>query len=116
MLCVLGAKAELSSRKARKERKGTSAFRLFSINLLYRNNGDGTFKDAAPGAGVAFSEDGREQAGMGAELEDLNNDGWLDLFVTNFSEDWNTLRLNQKNGLFDDVSVASGIGKIQCAT
>jgi hypothetical protein len=71
-------------------------------NLLYRNNGDGTFTDVAPGAGVAFSEDGREQAGMGAELEDLNNDGWLDLFVTNFSEDWNTLRLNQKNGLFDD--------------
>jgi hypothetical protein len=80
-------------------------------NLLYRNNGDGTFTDVAPGAGVAFSEDGREQAGMGAELEDLNNDGWLDLFVTNFSEDWNTLRLNQKSGLFDDVTIASGIGE-----
>ena len=80
-------------------------------NLLYRNNGDGTFTDVAPGAGVAFSEDGREQAGMGVELEDLNNDGWLDLFVTNFSEDWNTLRLNGKNGLFDDISVASGIAE-----
>ena len=80
-------------------------------NLLYRNNGDGTFTDVAPGAGVAFSEDGREQAGMGAELEDLNNDGWLDLFVTNFSEDWNTLRLNQRGGLFDDITVASGIGE-----
>jgi enediyne biosynthesis protein E4 len=80
-------------------------------NLLYRNNGEGTFTDVAPGAGTAFSEDGREQAGMGVEFEDLNNDDWLDLFVTNFSEDWNTLRLNQKNGLFDDVTVASGIGE-----
>lgn len=80
-------------------------------NLLYRNNSDGTFTDVAAGAGVAFSEDGREQAGMGVELEDLNNDGWLDLFVTNFSEDWNTLRLNQRNELFDDITVASGIGE-----
>ena len=53
-------------------------------NLLYRNNGDGTFTDVAPIAGVAYSEDGREQAGMGVEFEDLNNDGWLDIFVTNF--------------------------------
>jgi enediyne biosynthesis protein E4 len=79
-------------------------------NLLYRNNGDGTFTDVAPAAGVAFSEDGRAQAGMGIELEDLDNDGRLDIFVTNFSDDWNTLRLNKGQGIFEDATVASGIG------
>jgi hypothetical protein len=78
-------------------------------NLLYHNNGDGTFVELAAAAGVAYSEDGREQAGMGVEFEDLNNDGWLDIFVTNFSDDSNTLYLNQQNGMFEDATIASGI-------
>lgn len=79
-------------------------------NLLYRNNGDGSFTDVALQAGAAVSEDGREQAGMGVEFEDLNNDGWLDLFVTNFSDDSNTLRLNRGRSIFEDVTIVSGIG------
>ncbi len=79
-------------------------------SLLYRNNNDGTFTDVALQAGAAVSEDGREQAGMGVEFEDLNNDGRLDLFVTNFSDDSNTLRLNRGRSLFEDVTVVSGIG------
>ncbi len=78
-------------------------------NYLYRNNGDGTFTDVAAAAGVAYSEDGREQAGMGVEFEDLDNDGWLDIFVTNFSDDYNTLYRNTGKGYFRDDSFAAGL-------
>jgi hypothetical protein len=78
-------------------------------NLLYRNNGDGTFTDVAVEAGVAYSDDGREQAGMGVEFEDLDNDGLLDIMVTNFSDDYNTLYRNMGGGLFRDVSHAAGL-------
>lgn len=78
-------------------------------NYLFRNMGDGTFRDVALEAGVAFSEEGREQAGMGAEFEDFDNDGWLDIAVTNFSDDYNTLYRNLGNGTFRDDSHASGL-------
>lgn len=73
-------------------------------NYLYRNNGDGTFSDVAIETGVAFSESGREQSCMGAEFEDLDNDGWLDIMVTNFSDDYNTLYRNSGEGFFRDDS------------
>ncbi|MGH8246183.1 MAG: CRTAC1 family protein, partial [Gammaproteobacteria bacterium] len=78
-------------------------------NYLYRNNGDGTFTDVAVAAGVAYSEDGREQAGMGVEFEDLDNDGWLDIMVTNFSDDYNALYRNTGRGEFRDDSSAAGL-------
>jgi hypothetical protein len=78
-------------------------------NYLYRNNGDGTFTDVAIEAGVAFSEDGREQACMGVEFEDLDNDGWLDLMFTNFSDDYNTLYRNTGKGFFYDDSNRAGL-------
>jgi hypothetical protein len=76
---------------------------------LYRNNRDGTFTDVAIEAGVAFSEDGREQSGMGVEFEDIDNDGWLDLMVTNFSDDYNTLYRNTGKGAFVDDSHRAGL-------
>ena len=48
-------------------------------SILYRNNKDGTFTDVAVDAGVAFDEDGREQAGMGAAIADYNGDGLADI-------------------------------------
>jgi hypothetical protein len=78
-------------------------------NNLYRNNGDGTFTDAAIEVGVAFSEDGREQSCMGVEFEDLDNDGWLDLMVTNFSDESNTLYRNTGKGYFIDDSHRAGL-------
>lgn len=78
-------------------------------NYLYRNNGDGTFTDVAIETGVAFSEDGREQACMGVEFEDLDNDGRLDLMVTNFSDDYNTLYQNTGQGFFKDDSHRAGL-------
>ena len=79
-------------------------------NYLYRNNGDGTFTEVGLEAGVAYSEDGREQAGMGAVFGDYDNDGDLDLFVTNFSDDNNTLYRNDGDGFFTDVTFQSGLG------
>jgi hypothetical protein len=78
-------------------------------NYLYRNNGDGTFADVAIETGVAFSEDGREQSCMGVEFEDLDNDGWLDIMVTNFSGESNTLYRNTGEGFFRDDSNRSGL-------
>ena len=81
-------------------------------NFLYRNNGDSTFTDVSLTAGVGFSEDGDAENGMGADFGDYDNDGRLDLVVTNFQGQTNTLYHNEGNGLFSDVSYASKIGTI----
>lgn len=80
-------------------------------NYLYHNNRNGTFTEVGAKAGVAYSEDGREQAGMGVDFEDYNNDGWLDIVVTNFSDDTNTLYRNTGKGFFVDASITSGIAE-----
>ncbi|HKX26199.1 MAG TPA: CRTAC1 family protein [Blastocatellia bacterium] len=77
---------------------------------LYRNRGDGTFEDLSFVSGFALNEDGREQAGMGLGVGDYDNDGRLDLYVTNFSDDTNTLYHNDGEGLFTDVTFAAGHG------
>ena len=79
-------------------------------NFLYHNNGDGTFTDVSLTAGVGFSEDGEAENGMGADFGDYDNDCRLDLVVTNFQDQTNTLYHNEGNGLFSDVSYASRIG------
>ncbi|HEX3320902.1 MAG TPA: CRTAC1 family protein [Terriglobales bacterium] len=81
-----------------------------TASSLYRNNRDGTFTDIAVTAGVAFNEDGREQAGMGATIGDYNGDGRLDIFKTNFSDDTSTLYKNNGDGTFDDVTTPAGLG------
>ena len=78
-------------------------------NLLWRNNGDGTFRDIALDAGVAFGEEGNARAGMGVDAGDYNNDGREDLVVTNFSEESNALYQNE-GGTFRDVAMATGMG------
>jgi enediyne biosynthesis protein E4 len=79
-------------------------------NYLYRNEGRGVFKEVATWAGCALDEKGAAQAGMGLAIGDITNDGVLDLFVTNFAEDFSTLYAGAGDGLFDDVARASGIG------
>ena len=78
--------------------------------ILYRNNHDGTFTDVAADAGVAFNEDGREQAGMGSTSADYDGDGHLDLFKTNFSDDTSTLYQNNGDGSFTDMTFPAGLG------
>jgi enediyne biosynthesis protein E4 len=78
--------------------------------ILYRNNHNGTFTDTAAEAGVAFNEDGREQAGMGSTSADYDGDGKLDLFKTNFSDDTSTLYRNNGDGTYTDTTFAAGLG------
>src|SRR6266478_4786766 len=79
-------------------------------NELYHNNHDGTFTEVAVKAGVAYNEDGREEAGMGAHAGDYKGDGWLDIIRTNFSDDTSTLYHNNGDGTFTDVTYVSGLG------
>ena len=79
-------------------------------NFLYRNNGDGTFQDVAYAAGVGFDINGKPQAGMGVDCGDVDGNGFPELFVTNFSEELNTLYENRGDGLFEDVSQKAGLG------
>jgi hypothetical protein len=79
---------------------------------LYHNNGDGTFTDVGVQAGVAYSGEGQEQAGMGTDFGDYDNDGWLDLVKGNFSDDTNNLYHNNRDGTFTDVTYPAGIGDV----
>ena len=88
-------------------------------NYLFRNNGEGTFNEVSAMAGVATDRHGRSQAGMGCAFEDYDDDGWLDLFVTNFAADSSTLYRNSGTAtggyvsagqFFTDVSYAVGLG------
>ncbi len=78
-------------------------------NYFYRNLGAGRFLDDALMAGFALSGDGREQAGMGIDLADLDGDGDQDVYVTNFSHDYSTLRFNDGKGSLEDVTVRMGL-------
>ena len=78
-------------------------------NQMYRNDGAWGFAETGTASRVAFSEDGRPQAGMGAHGGDYDNDGDLDLFVTNFSEDVNTLYRNDGGWLFADATSRAGL-------
>jgi hypothetical protein len=79
-------------------------------SILLHNNGDGTFTDIGVLSGAAFNEDGQEQAGMGAAVADYDNDGWLDIAKTNFSDDTPNLYRNNRDGSFTDVTYRAGLG------
>ncbi|MGH9453255.1 MAG: CRTAC1 family protein, partial [Terriglobia bacterium] len=79
-------------------------------SILYHNNHDGTFTDIGIAAGCGLNGDGDVQAGMGATAGDYNCDGWLDIFKTNFSDDTSSLYLNDGHGSFSDATYDAGIG------
>jgi enediyne biosynthesis protein E4 len=78
-------------------------------NYLFRNKRNGTFEEVGFEAGCAVSADGRSQSSMGVAVGDYDNDGWLDLLVTNFSEDYSTLYHNS-GARFEDVTYEAGLG------
>jgi len=69
-------------------------------SLLFRNNRDSTFVESVVKAGIAYDEDGREQAGMVLSGADYDGDGWLDIFKTNFEDDVPDLYHNEGDGTF----------------
>jgi hypothetical protein len=84
-----------------------------TASILYHNNHDGTFTDIAANAGVAYNEDGSEQAGMGTSADDFTHSGLQDIVKTSFSDDTPTLYLNRGNNDFDDVTYRAGLGRIK---
>ena len=78
-------------------------------NKLYRNQHNGTFKDAAVEAGIAFSSEGKARAGMGIDVADFDNSGSPGVAITNFDNEMIGLyRLSGKN--FEDIAPQSGVG------
>ena len=73
-------------------------------NYAYRNNHDGTFTDMGFTLGFAVNENGIEQGSMGISIGDYDRDGRLDVVVTNFSDDYNTIYHKNADGTFTDVS------------
>ena len=80
-------------------------------NHLFHNNRDGSFSDMAFFAGVALSENGEMGSGMGVDFGDYDNDGGLDIMVTNFQDEVATLYHNDGDGFFSDASYISGTGE-----
>jgi hypothetical protein len=79
-------------------------------NFLFINKHDGTFDDVSLVSGVAASEDGRYEAGMGIDAADVDGDGWMDLYVTHLDFELNRLYHNNQDGTFTDDTFGSGIG------
>ena len=78
-------------------------------NFLFRNNGDGTFEEVGLTSGVAYDENGKARAGMGVDFGDYDQDGLLDLIVTNFALEGNALFRNNGDGSFSEVTYTTGI-------
>ncbi|HVO11703.1 MAG TPA: CRTAC1 family protein [Vicinamibacteria bacterium] len=80
-------------------------------SYLYHNERNGTFREVGLMAGVAVSDDGMEQAGMGTDFGDYDNDGWLDLTKSNFSFQTSNLYHNEHDGRFSERAFASGLAR-----
>jgi hypothetical protein len=78
-------------------------------SLLFRNNRNGTFSEVGTESGVAFNENGTEQAGMGLAVADVNGDGTLDIVKTNFIRDYPNLYRNLGKGIFEDQTLIAGL-------
>jgi len=79
-------------------------------SFFFRNRKDGTFREEAILRGIALSEDGKEQAGMGVAFGDYNLDGNTDVLKTHFSDDTPALYVNDGKGNFSEASIRAGLG------
>lgn len=81
-------------------------------NFLFHNLGDGTFSEVALEADCALDPNGSVRGGMGVDAEDLDGDGYQDIFVTNFSQQTNAFWHNNGNGTFDETTNELGLGRV----
>jgi enediyne biosynthesis protein E4 len=80
-----------------------------SANLLWLNQGNGTFRESALETGVAYSMDGLAKAGMGVALADVENNGGMVLLVTNLTGEGATVFRGAAHGQFDDATADFGL-------
>jgi hypothetical protein len=78
-------------------------------HFLFFSSSDGTFRDATVDGGASYDAEGRTQAGMGVDAEDLDGDGRPELFVTTFQDEYNTLYRNLGGGTFVDTTANFGL-------
>jgi hypothetical protein len=81
-------------------------------SFLYENNGDGTFTELGLLLGVGFNEDGQAFSGMGVDFADYDNDGRPDIMVTDLGNQRYRVFRQGADGVFQDVTHASGVGAI----
>ncbi len=81
------------------------------FNFLFENRGDGTFEEIGLLSGVSCSDMGKAEAGMGVAFADYNNDGKLDLTVSNFQNETNTLYRNEGGNFFIDTTIIASIAE-----
>ncbi len=79
-------------------------------NKLYRNQRNGTFKDVAVEAGIAFSAEGKARAGMGVDAADFDHSGYPGVAITNFDNEMIGLYRPAANGTYNDVALQAGVG------
>jgi hypothetical protein len=82
-----------------------------TANFLLINDGSGKFEDKAGWLGVAYNSFGKEEAGMGVDFSDVNDDGLSDIVCTNFQSETTSLYVQQPKGFFIERSAGLGIGQ-----
>jgi hypothetical protein len=80
--------------------------------FIFHNRGNGTFEEVGLPSGAALDGNGTTFAGMGIDFEDYNNDGWPDIVITDLANQRYALFNNLKDGSFDYVTSATGLGQI----
>lgn len=108
-VCGFGNSGKANNKYCENERTGERSYCIPSVyprvrSWLFHNNGDGTFKDVSEESGIAKFLG----KAWGVVATDINNDGWMDLFVSNDTVE-NFLFLNKKNGKFTDIGLESGV-------
>ena len=79
-------------------------------NFLFANRGNGRFEEIGLQSGTGYSGDGRARSGMGVDSADYDQDGWMDLFLTDLEQELFSLYHNNHDETFDDCSLSNGIG------
>ncbi len=79
-------------------------------DFLFVNDGKGHFQETGFAANVAYGQEGNARSGMGVDSADVNQDGWMDLFVANLDVEIFSLYQNNRDGTFEDISIPAGIG------
>src|SRR6267378_4156639 len=82
-----------------------------TANFIFANRAGRRFEEIGFTAGVAYGEGGKARSGMGVDSADLDQDGWMDLFVTNLDHEFYGIYHNKRDETFEDIAAPSGIAR-----